>query len=186
MESEAASGSSASLSTVTSCTSIGESSSVVPESPAVTEVGIEKEKIPKKPRYKKIFYCSRTHSQLQQVVTEFRNCHPEYTANVKMTILGSRKHLCTNDKAKNAVRATKDLSLDEKCAELCKANECFHSTRAKLMADILSSRGVWVRIFTNLGHWLSTCSLTTLCLICHLQDLEGAILLGIYFDLCKL
>ena len=148
MESEAAYSSSSSLSS--SCTSIGESSSVVPESPAVTEVGIEKEKIPKKPRYKKIFYCSRTHSQLQQVVTEFRNCHPEYTANVKMTILGSRKHLCTNDNAKNAVRATKDLSLDEKCAELCKASECFHANRAKLMADVLSNRGVWVRLLNCL------------------------------------
>jgi hypothetical protein len=71
----------------------------------------------------KVYYCSRTHSQLVQVIDEFRNCHEEYhpfaTRPGFMSIIGSRQHLCINVKAKDAAKR-EGITLEEKCSEITK------------------------------------------------------------------
>uniref|UniRef100_A0A9I9DEW8 Regulator of telomere elongation helicase 1 homolog n=1 Tax=Cucumis melo TaxID=3656 RepID=A0A9I9DEW8_CUCME len=57
-----------------------------------------------------IYYSSRTHSQISQVIREYRKT----TYRVPMAVLASRKHLCTNPR----VRGKDDL--DEKCKLLLK------------------------------------------------------------------
>lgn len=47
----------------------------------------------------KIYFCSRTHSQIKQAINEFQNCA---YGHLRSAVLGSRKHLCINPVAKNA------------------------------------------------------------------------------------
>lgn len=64
----------------------------------------------------KIYYCSRTHSQLSQVINELKNCQIKYSS----VILGSRKVYCVNLE----VNTIKDIdSLNDKCKMLVK-NDC--------------------------------------------------------------
>ncbi|KAJ8772742.1 hypothetical protein K2173_027919 [Erythroxylum novogranatense] len=61
-----------------------------------------------------IFYSSRTHSQLSQVIREYKKT----AYRVPMTVLASRKHYCTN----NHVNGKENL--DEECKLLLKDQEC--------------------------------------------------------------
>lgn len=72
----------------------------------------------------KIFYCSRTHSQLTQFVNELRKVKPPPSLSplgavleegVKHLSLGSRKNLCINEKVKNLGSLT---AINEWCLEL--------------------------------------------------------------------
>ncbi len=72
------------------------------------------------PKMKKIFFCSRTHSQLQQVVEELRNCSDTYTESMVMCMLGSRQHLCGNKTAREGKKGT----LEENCKSLLKTHSC--------------------------------------------------------------
>ncbi|PSC69785.1 Fanconi anemia group J-like protein [Micractinium conductrix] len=62
----------------------------------------------------KIFYATRTHSQIAQVVKELKRS--EFRP--RMAVLGSRKHYCINQ------RATRQSSVDEACEELLKESQC--------------------------------------------------------------
>jgi hypothetical protein len=66
-----------------------------------------------------IFYCSRTHSQLKQVVDEVRRLNPAITEDVTMTVLGSRKKLYQN----NDVLQSK-MPIEIECRELQKRSKC--------------------------------------------------------------
>ncbi|GJP39677.1 hypothetical protein CLOM_g24025 [Closterium sp. NIES-68] len=59
-------------------------------------------------RFPRIFYASRTHSQISQVVRELRKC----SYSPSMTVLASRKHYCCNN------TALKKPSVDEACKSL--------------------------------------------------------------------
>ena len=84
----------------------------------------------------KIFYCSRTHSQLSQFAAELRkvrlppSIQPEESSpsksrpqandvseDLRHLVLGSRKNLCINPKVKNLASAT---AINERCLELQK------------------------------------------------------------------
>ncbi|GBB97934.1 hypothetical protein RclHR1_00310062 [Rhizophagus clarus] len=66
----------------------------------------------------KIYYCSRTHSQLTQFVNEFRKTM--YSEDVKCVSLGSRKNLCINEE----VRKLKNINrINEKCLDMQKAGK---------------------------------------------------------------
>ncbi|XP_031739564.1 Fanconi anemia group J protein-like isoform X1 [Cucumis sativus] len=67
-------------------------------------------KIRKKKTAPTIYYSSRTHSQISQVIREYRKT----AYRVPMAVLASRKHLCTNPRVRG-----KD-NLDEKCKLLLK------------------------------------------------------------------
>ncbi|CAG8638754.1 5586_t:CDS:10 [Funneliformis mosseae] len=64
----------------------------------------------------KIFYCSRTHSQLTQFVNELRKT--VYAENVKCVSLGSRKNLCINEEVRNLKSMNR---INEKCLDMQKA-----------------------------------------------------------------
>jgi len=69
----------------------------------------------KKPR---IFFCSRTHSQLHQAVNELKACHSSYTSDLTMCVLGSRSRLCVNKYVLEASRSGGTLRgdlVDEEC-----------------------------------------------------------------------
>ncbi|KAL3899854.1 MAG: hypothetical protein SGCHY_001748 [Lobulomycetales sp.] len=89
----------------------------------------------------KIFYCSRTHSQISQFVREIRKT--TFAENLKVVSLGSRANLCTNDDVRS-------LGSIERINECCldmqqkKASSCPYLSRepkAKLdfQANLLSS-----------------------------------------------
>ncbi|PVH87825.1 DNA repair helicase [Cadophora sp. DSE1049] len=74
----------------------------------------------------KIFYCSRTHSQLTQFIHELRRIHfppsikdetakPTDTEDLKHLTLGSRKNLCINPKVNKLSSLT---AINERCSEL--------------------------------------------------------------------
>ncbi|KMT19267.1 hypothetical protein BVRB_1g014480 isoform A [Beta vulgaris subsp. vulgaris] len=60
-----------------------------------------------------IFYATRTHSQISQVIREYRKT----TYRVPMAVLASRKHYCTNARVRNGD------NLDEECKLLLKDKE---------------------------------------------------------------
>ncbi len=62
----------------------------------------------------RIYYATRTHSQIQQVVAELKRCGYK----PKMAILGSKQHYCVN----SFVRSKP--SIDEACEESLKVNSC--------------------------------------------------------------
>ncbi|ORE00173.1 CHL1, partial [Hepatospora eriocheir] len=65
----------------------------------------------------KIYYCSRTHSQLNQVLEEFKKA----SVNFKTVILGSRKVYCIN----KINKLNFDIEqLNEKCRDLIKNEKC--------------------------------------------------------------
>ncbi|CAM9721761.1 unnamed protein product, partial [Choristocarpus tenellus] len=105
---------------------------------------VVKEKKKKVPR---VFFCSRTHSQLGQVVAELRTCETALgqvsVAEVgsdqdpfSMTLLSSRKNACIH---KTAMK--NDKGVDEACKSLLKENSCAYFRRSKSMAKLLPQ--VW-------------------------------------------
>lgn len=97
--------------------------------------------IKKKPT---VFYCTRTHSQLQQIVKEFRNCHPSYTQKPDMCVLGSRQHLCLNNAAKQ--ESAQGTALDEVCTDHRSMGMCpfmEHPKQAEQTANALKQMGIW-------------------------------------------
>ena len=95
-----------------------------------------------KPKKKTIFFCSRTHSQLQQVIDELRNCHDDYIEDLSMCILSARSHLCVNDKAKKA-SSQGGKTIDEVCHDLNEKGSCSYSYNPKEVYNQLINRKVW-------------------------------------------
>lgn len=93
---------------------------------------------PTAPRRRRIFYTSRTHSQLSQVTNELRTCSEEYIADIKMAVLGSRTQLCIN-KPEGASGA----NVDKHCRDINKSERrCIYRENAGKVAN--SMRGdVW-------------------------------------------
>ena len=71
--------------------------------------GRKKEKVPR------VYYATRTHSQIAQVVRELKRT----AYRPAMTVLGSREHYCVNQKARNA--AKRGGNLGEECKALLEA-----------------------------------------------------------------
>lgn len=67
----------------------------------------------RKPKVPTIFYASRTHSQITQVIREYRKT----VYRVPMAVLASRKHYCTNK------RVCSKKNVDEECKLLLKDSE---------------------------------------------------------------
>ncbi|KAK3907282.1 Regulator of telomere elongation helicase 1 [Frankliniella fusca] len=59
---------------------------------------------------RKIYFCTRTHSQIMQIVSEFRNSAYQH---LRTSVLASRSHLCIHPSAKKA-----GGNLDNKCRSL--------------------------------------------------------------------
>ncbi|KAJ3236815.1 DEAD H (Asp-Glu-Ala-Asp His) box helicase 11 [Chytriomyces hyalinus] len=63
----------------------------------------------------KIFYCSRTHSQLSQFVSELKKT--EYSETIKSLSLGSRKNLCINE---DVLKLSSAPRMNDACLDLQK------------------------------------------------------------------
>ncbi|QRW20304.1 DNA repair helicase RAD3 [Rhizoctonia solani] len=68
---------------------------------------------PEEPTCTKIYYASRTHTQLSQFLGELRKTH--YQPNARTVPLGSRKNLCINDDVK---KGKYGADIDEACRAL--------------------------------------------------------------------
>lgn len=83
---------------------------------------------PKPPRIPKVFFASRTHSQLSQLVSELKST----AYRPGMSVLGSRSQLCINPRV-----ATEDSTAaerNESCKKLLDFNECrFHHNVSRLV-----------------------------------------------------
>ncbi|EEY67719.1 uncharacterized protein PITG_17950 [Phytophthora infestans T30-4] len=101
---------------------------------------------PKKKRVvpPQIFFCSRTHSQLAQVVDELKNCpvsyldSPEdsntYTKQLQTCVLGSKRNMCVNRKV------NRDPSqVDEKCRLALEGSSCSFFRKRKKTNDLKRS-----------------------------------------------
>lgn len=64
----------------------------------------------------KIYYFTRTHSQISQVVNELKKTPYK----CKVTIMGSRDSMCVN----SPLRLLKGKVLDKQCAEFCAKDMC--------------------------------------------------------------
>ncbi|XP_075520370.1 uncharacterized protein LOC142553767 isoform X1 [Primulina tabacum] len=63
----------------------------------------------------KIYFCSRTHSQLSQFISELRKT--KFASELKVVCLGSRKNLCINEEVLKLGNSTR---INERCSELQK------------------------------------------------------------------
>ncbi|KAJ1642710.1 ATP-dependent DNA helicase chl1 [Coemansia asiatica] len=71
---------------------------------------------PEEPSVTKIFYASRTHSQLQQFVNEIKRTSFSTNSRIKCVTLGSRWQLCTNDAVRSSCHSVH--TLNERCLEM--------------------------------------------------------------------
>ncbi|KAL3657099.1 hypothetical protein V7S43_018012 [Phytophthora oleae] len=89
----------------------------------------------------RIFFCSRTHSQLAQVVDELKSCpvsyldSPEdantYTKQLQTCVLGSKRNLCVNRKV------NRDPSqVDDKCRLALESSSCSYFRKRKKTNDL--------------------------------------------------
>ena len=108
----------------------------VPTLPATTQAT----KNPLPPTRRRIYYTSRTHSQIDQVIQELRTCSDQYVDDCKISVLGSRQQLCINkptDKVNGA-------SLDKHCRDLNKnMGGCRFRANADHVAGKLQASNVW-------------------------------------------
>ena len=98
---------------------------------------------PKKDIVPKIFFCSRTHSQIHQVINEIRSCHMDYVSEIKMTVLGSRSHFCVNKSAKNPPDGEVKKSVDDACRSLALTRSCRYSHNLVPLSNALEKIAVW-------------------------------------------
>ncbi|GER48349.1 ATP-dependent RNA helicase chl1 [Striga asiatica] len=77
----------------------------------------------------KIFFCSRTHSQLSQFMKELRKT--KFASDLKVVCLGSRKNFCINEEV---VRLGNPARISERCLELQKNKKNEASKMKKLGA----------------------------------------------------
>eukprot|EP01018_Ginkgo_biloba_P001594 Gb_07340 [translate_table: standard] len=80
------------------------------------EEGMEEEPL-------KVFFCSRTHSQLSQFVKELQRT--PFASSLKVVCLGSRRTLCINSEVSKLGNSTR---VNERCLELQKNKSCGRST----------------------------------------------------------
>lgn len=83
----------------------------------------------------KIYYATRTHAQIKQVIKEFSRTHYRHTS---MVILASRAHMCINQ----LVNSVPDKN--EKCKELVKQRGCTYYTGSTKLGkqEYLKSKGL--------------------------------------------
>ncbi len=93
--------------------------------------------------FPRIYYCSRTHSQIQQVVDELREMDAGYLVDLHSSILASRSHLCVNSEVRQRAEA-RGKSIESVCDEMLKKNMCGfrHQSVAVARSMFRGARGV--------------------------------------------
>ncbi|KAF0690279.1 Aste57867_18305 [Aphanomyces stellatus] len=113
----------------------------------------EEEPAPKKERIPQIYFCSRTHSQLAQVIQELKKC--PFAARVKMTLLGAKKHYCVHPRVRDKDAGT----LNDECADLLDARSCRFQNKVKSQNQLrLYAPHVWdIEDLVELGETHQEC-----------------------------
>ncbi|EOA34339.1 hypothetical protein CARUB_v10021859mg [Capsella rubella] len=83
----------------------------------------------------KVFFCSRTHSQLSQFVKELRKT--VFAKNINVVCLGSRKNLCINEDVLKLGNVTR---ISERCLELQKKKKSQVSKKKNLGTNVKVGR----------------------------------------------
>ncbi|XP_073146614.1 uncharacterized protein [Henckelia pumila] len=78
----------------------------------------------------KIYFCSRTHSQLSQFISELKKT--KFASELKVVCLGSRKNLCINEEVLKLGNSTR---INERCSELQKNKKDGASKMKKVGAE---------------------------------------------------
>ncbi|CAE6485498.1 unnamed protein product [Rhizoctonia solani] len=116
---------------------------------------------PEEPTCTKIYYASRTHTQLSQFLGELRKTH--YQPNARTVPLGSRKNLCINDDVK---KGKYGADIDEACRALASEKDGKRCTylpppdeEAKMMdmRDHILSSPKDIEDLEGLGRQTATC-----------------------------
>ncbi|KAJ9077405.1 ATP-dependent DNA helicase chl1, variant 3 [Entomophthora muscae] len=117
------------------------------------------------PDLPKIYYVSRTHSQLAQLIQEFGRIPRD--ARVECITLGSRTNLCLNQSLQRACKGDSEL-LNERCSELQKQGikadkRCryYLPSERPLQADFRDqalAEAADIEDLVKLGHRLGTCA----------------------------
>jgi len=79
----------------------------------------------------RIFYSSRTHTQLNQVIQEYK----QLDFRAKMTVLASRKRFCINEAVKNSP------NINYECQYIVNKNECKFRKKSTNIAELTSNNG---------------------------------------------
>ena len=82
---------------------------------------------------RRIYFASRTHSQLSQIMSELKRCHDvlEWTDHrPNAVILGSRKHYCINDRVSSLRPSSR---LGNACRSLLETHSCSFAKRAQAL-----------------------------------------------------
>ncbi|CAH0473112.1 unnamed protein product [Peronospora belbahrii] len=115
----------------------------------VQTVGSESKSKEKQVVPPQIFFCSRTHSQLAQVLDELKSCPVSYlnssidsdnvTKELQACVLGSKRNMCINRKVNRD-----PLHVDEKCRQALEESSCsYHRKRSKVNDLRRSVPPVW-------------------------------------------
>jgi len=110
---------------------------------AVTLASNSMLELPTPPVKKQIYYLSRTHTQLKQVIAQLRAVHPSLASVTKMSILGSKDHLCVNSRARDWKSgwdggADAATGIDDACQKLRKGRQCGEGLRVEAAVSALS------------------------------------------------
>ncbi|OQR99946.1 hypothetical protein ACHHYP_03880 [Achlya hypogyna] len=87
-------------------------------------------KVPARERTPTIYFCSRTHSQLTQVIQELRRC--PHGNQVKMVVLGSKKHYCVHNKVRNLDAG----KINDECSSLQEKMACKFRRKLKIHNEL--------------------------------------------------
>ena len=90
--------------------------------------------------FPRVFFCSRTHSQLQQVIDQLKEMNDIYIENLHSTLLASKSHLCINRNVRmDAQKGIKPL--DVGCADARMANKCTYNFKTRRVVEALYHTG---------------------------------------------
>ncbi len=98
---------------------------------------------PVQPKRATIFFCSRTHSQLKQVVEELKQVDGEYLDVCNSCILGSRQQLCVNPSVRDEA-VTQNIALNECCNKAVTNRNCRYTNNQNMDSLISELHGLQV------------------------------------------
>ena len=85
----------------------------------------------------RIFFCSRTHSQISQLIREIRKTH--FAESLNMVTLSSRRQTCINNSIID-FGETDAATVDDGCRKLVESSKCDFFTGAEKLSMILSDK----------------------------------------------
>ncbi|CAI5715098.1 unnamed protein product [Peronospora destructor] len=107
----------------------------------VSTIGLDRKPKEKQVVPLQIFFCSRTHSQLAQVVDELKSCPVSYidspddsdtfTKELQTCVLGSKRNMCVNRKVNRD-----PLQVDDKCQQAREESSCSYYRKRSKVSDL--------------------------------------------------